>query len=77
MEARFVAGEREGSMVVAAASKATAANAEIIKRFMGTSIPPATGDVCEIGGEIQPRDAGPSRPLYFLGASERVLPSAL
>jgi len=35
-EARLVAGERDGSMVVAAASKATAANAEMI-------IPPETG----------------------------------
>src|SRR6266550_872459 len=39
----LVAGERDGSRVVAAASNATAANVEIIRRFMGTSIDLPTG----------------------------------
>jgi hypothetical protein len=53
-------------MVVAAARRATAANVEIIRRFMGTSVPPAKNVSAEpagrFSGDVQKMraDSGPA-----------------
>ena len=68
--ARFVAGECDCGIVVAAASKATAANAEIIKPLHGNPIPLATGVSARLAKFN--RAMRPFEVVIFSGANERV-----
>jgi len=69
---------RDHSMVVAAARRATAANAEIIRRFMGTSVPQPKDSSAEPAGRFNGGARKDADSIKILGqANKKITPTSL